>query len=82
MENHTDSLRTYLRRTSKNIIKRLIETNSEDDLISFIKLGIMTPKAIDDTYSLAKKHNLTTVMAYILDARNKSSEKKNDSFKL
>lgn len=82
IENHTDSVRTYLRRTSKNIIKRLIDTNAENELITFIKLGIMTPKAIDDTYALAKKHNLTTVMAYILDAKNKSTEKKGDSFKL
>ena len=46
-----------------------MELNDETGLIDFIKLGIMTPKALDDTYKKAKEKGLTTVMAYICEAQ-------------
>ena len=46
-----------------------MELNDETGLIDFIKLGIMTPKALDDTYKKAKEKSLTTVMAYICEAQ-------------
>lgn len=55
--------------------------NNETGLIEYLKLGIMTPKALDDTYKTAKKNNMTTVMAYILDEKNKA-ESSETSFKL
>lgn len=50
-----DTVKTYLRRVSKNIIAMYMELNDETGLIDFIKLGIMTPKALDDTYKKQKK---------------------------
>lgn len=64
-----DAVKTYLRRVSKNIIAMYMELNDETGLIDFIKLGIMTPKALDDTYKKAKEKGLTTVMAYICEAQ-------------
>lgn len=64
-----DAVKTYLRRVSKNIIAMYMELNDETGLIDFIKLGVMTPKALDDTYKKAKEKGLTTVMAYICEAQ-------------
>ena len=76
-----DAVKTYLRRVSKNIIAMYMELNDETGLIDFIKLGIMTPKALDDTYKKAKEKGLTTVMAYICEAR-KDTKGSNSSFLL
>ena len=67
---------SYLRRVSKNIIKNLINLGNEEKLIEYIKLGVMTPKALDDTYEIAKKKGMTTVAAYILEAKNSSKVSK------
>lgn len=64
-----DAVKTYLRRISKNIIAMYMELNDETGLIDFIKLGVMTPKALDDAYKKAKEKGLTTVMAYICEAQ-------------
>ena len=50
-------------------------------LIDFIKLGIMTPKALEHTYKKAKEKGLTTVMAYICEAQKNFGDKKS-SFSL
>jgi len=64
-----DAVRTYLRRVSKNIVAMYMNLGDETGLIDFIKLGIMTPKALDDTYKKAKEKGLTIVMAYICEAQ-------------
>ena len=76
-----DTVKTYLRRVSKNIIAMYMELNDETGLIDFIKLGIMTPKALDDTYKKAKENGLTTVKAYICEAQ-KDTKGSNSSFSL
>lgn len=76
-----DAVKTYLRRVSKNIIAMYMELNDETGLIDFIKLGVMTPKALDDTYKKAKEKGLTTVMAYICEAQ-KDMKGSNSSFSL
>ena len=76
-----DAVKTYLRRVSKNIVTMYMNLGDESGLIDFIKLGVMTPKALDDTYKKAKEKGLTTVMAYICEAQN-HSDKKSSSFSL
>lgn len=76
-----DTVKTYLRRRSKNIIEMYMELNDETGLIDFIKLGVMTPKALDDAYKKAKEKSLTTVMAYICEAQ-KDTKGNNSSFSL
>lgn len=78
---HDNDLKTYLRRTSRSFISKLIDENDEESLVEFIKLGILTKKTMDDTLKLAKEHNMTTVMAYILTAQQDSEEGK-ASFRL
>lgn len=76
-----DAVKTYLRRISKNIIAMYMELNDDNGLIDFIKLGVMTPKALDDTYKKAREKGLTTVMAYICEAQS-GPDKKTSSFSL
>lgn len=64
-----DAVKTYLRRVSKNIVAMYMNLGDESGLIDFIKLGVMTPKALDDAYKKVKEKGLTTVMAYICEAQ-------------
>ena len=76
-----DAVKTYLRRVSKNIVAMYMKLNDEVGLIDFIKLGVMTPNALDDAYKKAKEKGLTTVMAYICEAQ-KDTKGSNSSFSL
>lgn len=76
-----DAVKTYLKRVSKNIVAMYMNLNDEVGLIDFIKLGVMTPKALNDAYEKAKEYNLTLVMAYICDAQ-KSTKGIKSSFAL
>lgn len=76
-----DTVKTYLRRVSKNIVAMYMNLGDEAGLVDFIKLGIMTPKALDDTYKKARENGLTTVMAYICEAQS-GPDKKTSSFSL
>ena len=80
-ENPNHTVETYLRKVSKNIVAMYMGLNDEAGLIDFIKLGVMTPKALDETYKKAKKYDLTTVMAYICEAQ-KNAKGNKSSFSL
>lgn len=49
-ENPSSDLRTYLRRVSKNVVGGYISDHNETELIEFIKLGLMTKKAMQETH--------------------------------
>ena len=76
-----DTVKTYLRRVSKNIVAMYMNLGDEAGLVDFIKLGVMTPKALDDMYKNAREKGLTTVMAYICEAQS-GPDKKTSSLSL
>lgn len=80
-ENPSSDLRTYLRRVSKNIVNGYISDHNETELIEFIKLGLMTKKAMHDALQSARKNCMPTVEAYLLKAMNESDES-NSTFSL
>lgn len=80
-ENPSSDLRTYLRRVSKNIVNGYISNHNETELIEFIKLGLMTKKAMQDALQSARKNCMPTVEAYLLKAINESDES-NSTFSL
>lgn len=80
-ENPSSDLRTYLRRVSKNIVGGYISDHNETELIEFIKLGLMTKKAMQDALQSARKNSMPTVEAYLLKAINESDES-NSTFSL
>lgn len=71
----------YLRRVSKNIVNGYIRDHNEAELIEFIKLGLMTKKAIHDALQSARDNSMPTVEAYLLKAINESDES-NSKFSL
>lgn len=77
----TEALKTYLRRTSKSLITKLMDAKDEKSLVEFVKVGILTPKMLNDTLKLAKEHDMTTLMAYILKVQQDLEEGK-ASFRL
>lgn len=80
-ENPSSDLRTYLRRVSKNIVGGYVSGHNETELIEFIKLGLMTKKAMQDALQSARKNCMPTVEAYLLKAINESDES-NSTFSL
>ena len=80
-ENPSSDLRTYLRRVSKNIVNGYISDHNETELIEFIKLGLMTKKAMQDALQSARENSMPTVEAYLLKAINESDES-NSTFSL
>ena len=80
-ENPSSDLRTYLRRVSKNIVGGYISAHNETELIEFIKLGLMTKKAMHDALQSARDNSMPTVEAYLLKAINESDES-NSKFSL
>ena len=80
-ENPSSDLRTYLRRVSKNIVNGYISDHNETELIEFIKLGLMTKKAMQDALQSARENCMPTVEAYLLKAINESDES-NSTFSL
>lgn len=80
-ENPSSDLRTYLRRVSKNIVNGYISNHNETELIEFIKLGLMTKKAMQDALQSARENCMPTVEAYLLKAINESDES-NSTFSL
>lgn len=80
-ENPSSDLRTYLRRVSKNIVGGYVSGQNETELIEFIKLGLMTKKAMQDALQSARENSMPTVEAYLLKAINESDES-NSTFSL
>lgn len=80
-ENPSSDLRTYLRRVSKNIVGGYVSGHNETELIEFIKLGLMTKKAMQDALQSARENSMPTVEAYLLKAINESDES-NSTFSL
>ena len=80
-ENPSSDLRTYLRRVSKNIVGGYVSGHNETELIEFIKLGLMTKKAMQDALQSARESSMPTVEAYLLKAINESDES-NSTFSL
>lgn len=74
-------IRSYLRRTAKNIAKRYIADKNEEDLIKFLQLNITTKKTLQNTLDLTRKNNMVATSAYILKSLRDSNES-NTTFKL
>lgn len=71
----------YLRKVATNIVKRYIERNDEENLVEFIKFGVMTTNGLESTIDLAKKSGMTSAAAYALNAQNQAKDG-TSSFKL
>lgn len=74
-------IRSYLRRTAKNIVKRYIADKNEDNLIKFLQLNITAKKTLQNALDLVRKYNMVAASAYILNAL-RDSNKSNTTFKL
>lgn len=70
----------YLRRTAKNIALRFLYEGSEDELIKFLQLNIMTTEAIKSILDKAQ-NGKASVTAYIMNTLENTDSKK-ESFRL
>ena len=70
----------YLKRVSATIAKRLLKEHKEEQLVEFIKTGLMTLNALKNTLKEANKVNATSVSAYILSTMDEDTSE--TSFRL
>lgn len=75
-----DTLRIYLRRAGIKIASDYIATNKEEQLICFLKLGLLTTNALNKLLSKVQTKNMASAAAYILTQLKNS--KKGTSFRL
>lgn len=72
---------SYLRRISNSYSSRLLKEGREEDLVEFLKLGLMTENAIKKLLKKADEKEAAIVSAYILRLIDNTSITKT-SFKL
>lgn len=70
----------YLKRVSTTISRRLLRENKEEQLIEFIRAGLMTKNALKRTLEEANRLKATSVSAYILSTMDDDTSK--TSFRL
>ena len=77
-----DVAKEYIYSHSRHIIQNFVTNNrTEEEIMNFIKLGLMTKKAMQDALQSARKNCMPTVEAYLLKAINESDES-NSTFSL
>lgn len=64
-----EKLKKYVKRMSKNIFLTLFEHGLEEEQLYFIKLGLLTPNALNKLYEIVKDKN-PVVAACLLDEIN------------
>lgn len=74
-DNNNFVAKKYITRHSSIIIRRMFNCNkSEDEIINFVRLGLMGKVISHEILEMAEKNNYTILAAYILDKINKSGE--------
>ena len=71
-----ESLRKYVKRMSKSITSRLIETNRNAEAAKFIGLGLLTPSAVKELYEKAVSNGKSDIAAYLLEEMKKNTKEK------
>ena len=70
-----EDLRKYVKRMSKSITARLIETDRDSEAAEFIKLGMLTPSAAKGLYEKAVSGGNNDIAAYLLEEIKKDNKK-------
>ena len=70
-----EDLRKYVKRMSKSITARLIETNRNAEAAKFIGLGLLTPAAAKSLYENSVNNGNNDIAAYLLEEMKKDNKK-------
>lgn len=82
-EVHDDYIAKYLKRSSGNILKSMLNStrrSADDEAIEFLKLGLTTETALKSALKIAQAKNKAEVASYLLNELDKN--KRSISFKL
>lgn len=70
-----EDLKKYVKRMSKSIALRLIETGRNSEAAEFIGLGLLTPAASKDLYENAVNNENNDIAAYLMEEMKKNNKK-------
>lgn len=70
-----EDLKKYVKRMSKSIALRLIETGRNSEAAEFIGLGLLTPVASKDLYEDAVNKGNDNIAAYLMEEMKKNNKK-------
>ena len=76
-ENHidnSDEVKKYLKRSSKQIAYRLLDSNKDDKLVKFIKLGLLSKASLNELLLSSREKDKASISSYILEELDKFSK--------
>lgn len=75
-------LKTYVKKSSKDIVIDLIEAGRNEDAVAFMKISGMTEVSMQYLYDYAVKNGKSEFAAYILEMMSKSKKANKDSLRI
>ena len=66
----------FLKKSKKTIVKRFFDSNREEDLVIFLKLGFFARSSLDNFLKIANEKGMSVLSAYILTEQQKKRPKK------
>ena len=76
-ENHiddSDEVKKYLKRSSKQIAYRLLDSDMDDKLIQFIQLGLLSKASLNELLLSSREKDNVSISSYILEELDKFSQ--------
>ena len=76
-ENHiddSDEMKKYLKRSSKQIAYRLLDSDMDDKLIQFIQLGLLSKASLNELLLSSREKDNVSISSYILEELDKFSQ--------
>lgn len=76
-ENHiddSDEIRKYLKRSSKQIAYRLLNSNMDDKLVKFLQLGLLSKASLNELLLSSREKDNASISSYILEELDKFSQ--------
>ena len=71
-----DEIKKELKKCGRSIVNRFMRTGEEEKLFKFLQLGLLSDRMLASLEKTARENNMTTIIACILNERNKKQMKK------
>ena len=76
-ENHiddSDEIKKYLKRASKQIAYRFLNSGMDDKLVKFIQLGLLSKASLNELLLSSREKDNVSISSYILEELDKFSQ--------
>ena len=67
----SDEIKKYLKRSSKQIAYRLLDSDMDDRLVKFIQLGLLSKASLNELLLSSREKDNVSISSYILEELDK-----------